>query len=339
MPATTQVIVLTAISGVSSLVLTGAVRAYAVRHDVIDRPNIRSSHVTPTPRGAGLAVIVASMCGMALAVALGAANTRDVLTLAVGMLALGAVGWMDDKRRLRAPVRLLVHFAVAAWTLYMFGGLPAIRVGTASLVLGPAGYVLGAVGIVWSINLFNFMDGIDGLAGSQAVLIFAFASILLFSSGDGSLGAIAAILSAASAGFLAWNWPPAKIFLGDVGSGAIGYLIAALTIGSENRHAVPLLAFAIAGGVFIADASVTVVRRLMRGNRPAEAHRDHAYQRLARAWGSHRPVSLAAAGITTLLAALAAVGTLRPALMIPALVAAFVVLMSLLLAAERRAPM
>lgn len=337
--STLKVILLAAISGAASLVLTGIVRAYAVRHDVLDRPNTRSSHVTPTPRGGGLAVIAASMLGMAIAVALQAADTRDVLTLGLGMVVLGAVGWIDDKRGLRAPVRLTVHLGVAVSTLYMFGGLPAIRIGSASLTLGSAGYVLGAVGIIWSINLFNFMDGIDGLAGSQAVFIFGFGAVLLLNAGDYSLGAVAAVLAATSGGFLAWNWPPAKIFLGDVGSGAIGYLLAGLAIGSENHHSVPLLGFAIAGGVFIADASVTLVRRLMRGNRPTEAHRDHGYQRLALAWGSHRPVSLGAAGITVLLAALGAVGTLTPQLMIPALCVACLLLAGLLLATERHAPM
>lgn len=330
---------LAGISGVASLLLTAMVRAYSLRHEVLDRPNERSSHSTPTPRGGGLAVLVASALGMAIGVGLGLIEARDALTVGLGMLLLGTVGWLDDTRGVTWRVRLAVQVAIACSTLYMFGGLPAVRVGSATLELGAAGYIVGALGIVWSINLYNFMDGIDGLAGSQAVLIFGTATLLLLFRDDYSLGTIAAVLAAASAGFLPWNWPPAKIFLGDVGSGAIGYAVASLAIASESKRSVPLLAFAIIGGVFISDATVTLVRRLARGNKPTDAHREHAYQRLTRAWGSHRPVTLRAAGVTFLLACLGAVGTIAPRLLLPALLVTCVLLAGLLLAAERRAPM
>lgn len=330
---------LAAISGGASLLLTGVVHAYTLRHDVIDKPNARSSHSIPTPRGGGVGVVAASMLGTAIGVGVGIIDTRDALALGPGVLLVAAVGWLDDTRGLRWDVRLAVHLGVACWTLYMFGGLPAIRVGSAALHLGAAGYVLGALGIVWSINLFNFMDGIDGLAGSQAVLIFGTGALLLLSRGNYSLGAISAILAAASGGFLAWNWPPAKIFLGDAGSGTIGYVVAGLAIVSENNRAVPLLAFAIICGVFISDATVTLVRRLVRGDRLTDAHRDHAYQRLTRTWGSHRSVSAGAAGLTAILAVLGAVGTVTPRLLLPALFAAYVSLATVLLATERRAPM
>ncbi|CAN5346732.1 glycosyltransferase family 4 protein [soil metagenome] len=332
-------IILAAIGGALSYALTGVVRSYALRHDLLDRPNDRSSHDAPTPRGGGIAMIAATLACIAIGVVLGLVNARDALILGIGMFLVGAIGWLDDRRGLRADVRLGVHFAVALWTLYMFRGLPAVRVGTASLSIGGAGYVLGALGIVWSINLFNFMDGIDGLAGSQAALIFASTALLLFSRGDDSLGTIALVLASASAGFLVWNWPPAKIFLGDSGSGAIGYAVASLAVASENHGSVPLIVVAIICGVFISDATVTLLRRIGRGNRPTEAHRDHAYQRLARAWGSHRSVSWRAAAVTALLAALGAVGTLVPRLVLPAVLVALLLLSSLLLATERRTPM
>jgi Fuc2NAc and GlcNAc transferase len=328
-----------AISGGASLVLTGVVHAYAVRHNVVDKPNARSSHNIPTPRGGGVAVIAASMLGMAIGVGFGIIDTRDAYVLGSGMLLVSAIGWLDDTRDLRWGVRLAVHLIVASWTVYMFRGLPAIRVGSAALHLGAAGYVLGALGIVWSINLFNFMDGIDGLSGSQAALIFGTAALLLLSRGNYSLGLISAILAAASGGFLVWNWPPAKIFLGDAGSGAIGYIVAGLAIASENDGAVPLLAFAIISGVFISDATVTLVRRFLRRQRLTEAHRDHAYQRLTRKYGSHRSVFLGAAVLTAILAVLGAVGTLTPRLLLPALFAAYGLLAATLLATERLSPM
>ncbi|MEP6729708.1 MAG: glycosyltransferase family 4 protein [bacterium] len=335
-----QLAVLLAVgSGLSSLVLTAAVRNYAVRHDVLDLPNERSSHHAPTPRGGGLAVLIGIAAALVIGGAAGAINSVDAITLGVGIVVLGLVGWMDDHGGLRARIRLVTHIAVAAWTLVMFRGFPAMRIGESSLSFGIVGWVLAIIGIVWSINLFNFMDGIDGLAGSQAVLIFAAAAWLLFVANDRSLGTIAMVISAACAGFLVHNWPPAKIFMGDVGSGAIGYLIAALAVASENHHSVPVIVYAIFGGVFIADATVTLVRRIARGDRPADAHRDHAYQRLSRAWASHERVTVAAAAVTSILCVVGAIATRSPALLLPSLLAAYSILGLLLVAAERRAPL
>jgi Fuc2NAc and GlcNAc transferase len=335
----TEVLLLAASSAATSLVLTGLVRRYTLRRGVLDRPNARSSHSAPTPRGGGVALILASAMTMAIAVALKLTRTSDALTLGSGMLVVGAVGWRDDTRGLRPAVRLTVHLAVAFWTVYMFHGLPVVRVGSTSLAVGAAGYLLGVLGIVWSINLFNFMDGIDGLAASQAVLIFGSGALLLFFRGDHSLGTVSACVAGSSAGFLVWNWPPAKIFLGDVGSGAIGYLVAALAIASENNRSVPLLAFAIISGLFVADATITLMRRVARGERPAEAHRDHAYQRLTRAWNSHRAVTAGAAVVTLVLAAFAAIGTIVPRFLLLSFCVACLILAALLLTVERRAPM
>lgn len=330
---------LAALCGGVSLALTGIVRAYALRYQLLDTPNARSSHSVPTPKGGGIAVLAATILGLALGVGLSLIEARLAVTLAVGMLLLSTVGWLDDTREVRASVRFAVHLAVACWTLCQLGGLPLVRVVNGVASVGALGYLLGVVGIVWSINLFNFMDGIDGLAGSQVVLIFGAGAMLLLARGDASLGLIAIVVAAASAGFLAWNWPPAKLFLGDVGSGALEYLVAALAIASENSHSVPLVAFVILGGVFIVDATITLLRRLARGGRATEAHRDHAYQRLTRAWGSHRSVTVGAAGVTMLLAILAAVGSATPLLLLPVLLLAALLLAGLFLAAERRAPM
>ena len=327
------------LGGIVSVALTGVVRRYALRYALLDHPNSRSSHVAPTPRGGGLAIVSASLFAIMLGAALGLIEWRLVLAFGPGMLVLGATGWLDDARGLRASTRLLIHGAVGAWTIYVLGGLPAIRIGHSSLPLGVAGAVVGILGLVWSINLFNFMDGIDGLAGSQAAIIFAAAAVLLFWTGDASLGALASILAATAAGFLVWNWPPAKIFMGDVGSATLGYLIAGIAIASENRGAVPLLAFAILDGIFIADATITLLRRVARGAPPAEAHRDHAYQRLARVTGGHRRVTVGAAWVALLLALLGGAGTIVPRLLVPSIVLAGVLLAGLLFLTERHAPM
>jgi Fuc2NAc and GlcNAc transferase len=322
-----------------AVLLTGAVLRYAIRNEVLDRPNERSSHSAPTPRGGGLGILLAVAIVGGIGAATGSIASRDAVTLGAGMMVLGLVGWLDDTRSLEPRTRLAVQTLVAIWTLWMFGGLPAVRLGNATLHLGPFGYVAGAIGIVWSINLFNFMDGIDGLAGSQALLIFGTAAWLLFLAGNPSMGAISMTLAAASMGFLIWNWPPARIFMGDVGSGPLGYLAAAIALGSENAGSVPLLVFGILGGVFILDATVTLTRRVARGKKMAQAHRDHAYQRLAKAWGSHAPVSAGAAVLTAVLAVLGIVGTVYSNLLLPAAVGAYAILGVLFIAMERRYPM
>src|SRR5687768_5856516 len=212
-----------AASGFASLLLTGLIRNFALRNEVLDRPNARSSHSVPTPRGGGAAVILASALGIGVSVLLGLVAAREAQTLTGGMVVLGVIGWTDDRIGVKASVRLAIHFAVALWTVYMLGGLPFVQIGSSSVTVGVAGYLLGTLGVVWSINLFNFKDGIDSLAGSQPVIIFSAMAATLYFRGNHLLAILSAIFASTSAGFLVWNWPPAKIFLGDVGSGPIGY--------------------------------------------------------------------------------------------------------------------
>ena len=324
---------------VATLVLTGMVRRYALRNAVLDVPNERSSHTVATPRGGGLAILSAVLGVCVVAVVYDAVSLKDALTLGGGALALGAVGWIDDHGGLPARIRLAAHVSVAIGTLVSFKGLPVLRVGTSVLPLGLIGWALGAIGIVWSINLFNFMDGIDGLAASQTMLILGVAAVLLSRGGETSLAIIAVSVAASCAGFLAWNWPPAKIFMGDVGSGALGFLVAGVAVASENRGAVPLLIFVILGAVFLGDATVTLLRRISRGHRPAEAHREHVYQRLSRLWNSHRAVTLAAGGLTVVFAFLAAIATHMPGLTLGCVVLTYVVVGAVIMGAERRVPM
>jgi Fuc2NAc and GlcNAc transferase len=154
------------------------------------------------------------------------------------------------------------------------------------------GYVLGVLGVVWTLNLFNFMDGIDGIAASEAVFVGGGAILLGLHTASTDVAAVACILCAASAGFLIWNWPPAKIFMGDVGSGYLGYVIAVLAMAATLDNPVAVWVWLILGGVFFVDATVTLARRSLMGERLHEAHRSHAYQWLARRWRSHRRVTL-----------------------------------------------
>jgi len=278
---------------VAALAITGLVRAYALRRAVIDVPNERSSHSTPTPRGGGLSVAVVFFALVGVLGWWGVVSGPVVQALIGGGIAVSAIGWVDDHRPVSPGWRAVVQFVAAAWAVYVMGGVPGLTVNGAVVPLGWAGSLAAVVGIVWVTNLYNFMDGIDGLAGTEAVTVGAGGALLLWWSGAPGLALTAAGLAAAAAGFLVWNWPPARIFMGDVGSGLIGFCFAVLAVASEHAGAVPVLAWVILLGVFIGDASFTLVRRVAGGERWYTAHRTHAYQRAVQTGMSHRGVTLA----------------------------------------------
>jgi Fuc2NAc and GlcNAc transferase len=277
---------------VISAVGTGMVRRFALSHGVIDIPNERSSHTTATPRGGGLAIVLACTASLVVFAALGMVQSRLVIALVGGGGVVALIGFLDDRRPMPVALRLAVHVVAAAWAVAWLGGLPAIRVGDLLVSPGWSGYVLGVLGIVWTLNLFNFMDGIDGIAASEAVFITGGTILLSLHTEFTDVPAAAGIFCAASAGFLIWNWPPAKIFMGDVGSGFSGYVIAVLAMAATRDNPVSVWVWLILGGAFFVDATVTLARRSLRGERLHEAHRSHAYQWLARRWRSHRRVTL-----------------------------------------------
>ncbi|MFZ1906903.1 MAG: glycosyltransferase family 4 protein [Steroidobacteraceae bacterium] len=277
-----------------SALITGLVRRYALAHDVVDVPNERSSHRAPTPRGGGVAIVLVSTAALGVLALRGLVRPELLWAVGVGGLAVALVGLADDHRSLPAATRLTVHFAAALWALAWLGGLPALRIGAHLVSFGWVGYLLGALGIVWTVNLFNFMDGIDGIAASEAIFV-AVAGALLSAPLAGNVAILAGALAFAAAcgGFLLWNWPPARIFLGDVGSGYLGYVIVVLAVAATHDNPAALWVWLILGGAFFADATVTLVRRTLRHERVHEAHRSHAYQWLARRWRNHASVTLA----------------------------------------------
>lgn len=277
----------------TSLLLTFAMFRMALAHGLLDVPNERSSHKVPTPRGGGAAIVVACTGVLTLFVSLHSVTPELGLALIGGGLTVAAIGFIDDRRSVRALVRLCVHLGAALWALAWIGGMKVLQVGSDALQLGWGGYLLGTLVIVWVLNLFNFMDGIDGIAASEALFIVG-AGVALTATQGGPLDVVAAGLAfgAACAGFLLWNWPPAKIFMGDVGSGYLGYTIAVLAIASGAQHPAQVWVWFILGGVFFVDATVTLVRRVFRGEPVYVAHRSHGYQWLARRWGSHKRVTV-----------------------------------------------
>lgn len=294
-----------------SWALTGLVRGYAASHEVLDRPTVRGAHVVPTPRGGGLAIAATVFAGISVAAALDLIDGALGLAMVGGGGAVSAVGWLDDRRGLSPVPRLMVHAGAATFAVVVFDGLPrASAWGGADL--GAAGSALAVIGLVWAINLYNFMDGLDGLAAVEAAQVGLAGALLSLAVGDRSTAFASALVAAGAGGFLPWNWTPAKIFLGDVGSGLFGFLFGVLALGGERGGGLPMGVWAILLAVFGIDTTVTLARRLIRGEAWYTAHRHHAYQRLARSGWGHARVVLAVAGVNVWLAALATLAVLRP---------------------------
>ncbi len=248
----------------------------------------------PTPRGGGIAIVVASLAAMIALAWFGRMESALFYALAGGGAAVALVGHLDDRGRIGIVGRFSVHIAAAIWATAWLGGMTEIHWGESVVRLGYLGSLLAVLGIVWALNLFNFMDGIDGIAASQAVFMAgAGAALAVFAGMSNSTVAAGVVLAGASLGFLAWNWPPARIFMGDVGSGYLGFALAVIGLAAMRERAVMLPVWLILGGVFFIDSTVTLLRRLARRERVYEAHRSHAYQWQARRWNSHLRVTVA----------------------------------------------
>lgn len=290
----------------ASYSLTALVHFYALKKNILDIPNERSSHSIVTPRGGGLAIAATFIFLLAFFTVLGIVPVNVATALMGGGLMVAAIGWMDDQKSVSPRLRLIAHFLAAVWALYWLDGFPRMDMGFTKVYLGWAGSVLAAVSIVWLINLYNFMDGIDGIAGVEAITVSAIAGAFLWYQASGQ-ATVCLLLLASVLGFLIWNWPPAKIFMGDVGSGFLGFVFAVTALWSENSEAMPLLVWLLLLGVFIVDATVTLVKRMSRGEKLYEAHRSHVYQLAVQAGYSHKQVTLIVALINIILALIGAI--------------------------------
>lgn len=284
-----------------SLLLTGRIRRYALTQNLLDVPNQRSSHRVPTPRGGGLAIVVSFFAGLPYLWLTGSLPTQILLALsgAGGMIAW--VGFLDDRHHIAPQWRLAAHFLGAAWGLFWLGDLPLLPVFGHLLYLGWLGYLLAALYLVWLLNLYNFMDGIDGIASIEAITVCLGGSLAYALSAPAGHGWLTPmLLLSAVAGFLYWNFPRARIFMGDSGSGFLGLTLGLLSIQAGQADPELFWAWLILLGVFVVDATTTLLRRLLRKEALHEAHRSHAYQYASRCFAAHRQVSIAVGMINLL---------------------------------------
>lgn len=248
----------------------------------LDQPNERSLHVTPTPRTGGVGVMAGLLAGGAL-VGVAGLGSVPMGTALVGAGGLALVGLADDRFSLSARSRLFVQVLVAGLYLAQLGPVGG---GFEVLALG--------VGLVWMGNLYNFMDGSDGLAGGMALFGFSAYALAAALGGQEGLALVCGAVAAAAAGFLVFNFHPARIFMGDAGSVPLGFLAGALGLAGRETGAWPLWFPLLVFAPFILDASVTLLRRALRGERVWEAHRTHYYQRLVQMGMGHRRTALLA---------------------------------------------
>jgi len=285
-----------------SLVLTGGLRRYALARSLVDIPNARSSHSVPTPRGGGVAIVASFLLALPWLAVAGLASWRLVWALLGAGTGSALLGFLDDHGHVAARWRLLGHFAAAGWALFWLGGLPPVMVLGHTLDLGWVGHGLAVVYLVWLLNLYNFMDGIDGIASVEAICVCLGAAALYALPGTAGGGQavdlwLPLLLACAVAGFLAWNFPPARIFMGDAGSGFLGVTLGILSLQAAWTAPQLLWSWVILLGVFVMDATFTLLHRLLRGDKVYQAHRSHAYQHATRQFGRHLPVTLTVAAI------------------------------------------
>lgn len=318
---------------VLSFALTWQLRRYALARGMLDVPNARSSHTVPTPRGGGMAIAVAFLACLTPIWLLDVLSIREYVAVAGAGAAVAVVGFFDDHYGLPRRWRLITHFAAAIWLLAWLVLTPRMMPAEASIG-SSAGFVATVFFVVWMVNLYNFMDGIDALASIEAITVCLGGALLYWLvAPTESYWLLPAVLSMAVAGFLPFNYPPARIFMGDGGSGFVGFGLAAFALQAGAVQASLLAAWTILLGAFIVDATLTLVRRMLAGGLQfLSAHRTHAYQHAARRFGRHATVSLAVGAINVgwllPIAALVALGYLNSVL---GLVIAYVPLVALAL--------
>jgi len=266
-----------------SFTLTYFIKNYYIKNAILDEVNERSSHTVPTPHGGGIALAITWFVGLGYLYFTSQIEADLFYALCVGVI-ISVVSFFDDIYELSAKLRMIVQSVVAMLGLFCLGGFESLEFGLFSIENQIITNVFAFLLIVWFINLYNFLDGINGYAGSEA-LFLAVAGFLLFGGGH------FLVLGVAVLGFLYWNFNKAKIFMGDVGSTLLGYNVAIFTLYYANQEPTNLWIWIVLFGVFWFDATLTLVRRKLNGEKLSQAHKKHAYQRLTQAKWSHFKVT------------------------------------------------
>lgn len=320
-----------------SWIFVGIFRSYAINKGMLDQPNGRSSHFAATARGGGVVFFI----GWVLLIAVMTYFRWIPYGIAqcfYPVLLVGIIGYWDDRKGLSALTRFISQSIAAAGFLYLIREDGMLVQSWLNLPL-PVCCTLIALGIVWMTNLYNFMDGSDGMAAQQAIFFFGMGGYFLLEHQSPELAMLAFGLVAMLAGFLTWNWPMARIFMGDSGSCFLGFTMAAYAIIAHKYFEIPLVIWAILTSLFWFDATITLIRRIIKKEKWRQAHRLHAYQRLIQYGWSHRKVLLSAIAANCVLSILAWVAFCDPRLELFALGVSIAFLTCLYLMVEIVKPM
>lgn len=317
-------IVLYTLVFLGSFGLTFLYKRWAKKRTILDFPNERSSHESPVPRGGGIVFIFIFYVAIFTSYALGQLDKKLFLALIPGLV-LAAVGFIDDYKSLTPALRMLFQLSCAGVSLYFLGGAKSPFSDNPSLLWT----VIALIGVIWFINLFNFLDGSDGYASMEAISISL--GISFFSNSNTLL-----FLAIAVVGFLYWNWPKAKVFMGDTGSITLGFILAITGIYLNNCNSLNISTFLLLTMLFWFDATVTIIRRIINREKLSMAHNKHIYQRAILGGYSHLKVLVIGIIINLFLFLLSFLANLNNLFYVPAFIIAFIVFSGAMIYVERR---
>ncbi len=281
----------------TTLIGVNAFRHWSIERQLLDIPNGRSSHSFPTPRGGGVVICLLSLVTFCIYLIY---TGKDIKwSFFAGALIVAIISLIDDLKTISPLFRIIFHGLAAGLVVFELGSFEKIFIPFyGNIEIGLAGYVFGFLWIVWLINAYNFMDGIDGIAATQAVTAGVGWCFIGYLFGADDISFFGGVLAASSLGFLVLNWQPAKIFMGDVGSAFLGYSFAVLPIlclkrvnNIENASLLPLIGILLVW-FFLFDSVQTFLKRLFRGEKVWQAHREHIYQRLLIAGSTHSKITI-----------------------------------------------
>ena len=280
-----------------SLVIITSIAVYFIRYILIknklfDIPNNRSSHVKPTPRGGGTVIVVTLLLSIGVLALNKMIETDFSIGMLLGISLISTTGLIDDIKSLPVLIRVIMYVSTAVLSLYLIGVISHISINNYSINLGYFAYFFSTLFLVWLTNLYNFMDGTDGFAATQTICVALFCGLLLFSSDNISLGIIFFCCASSTIGFLVFNWPPAKIFMGDSGSLFLGYAILVFIFQTNTSELISIWTWLIMLAFVLGDTTTTSLLRLFLVKRWYGSHRSNAYQNLARVLDNHLKVLL-----------------------------------------------
>ena len=307
-----------------SIAFTWLYRLIALRANFLDLPVSRSAHSRPVPVGGGVVIFSLFLFAVCFLFANDKLSMGQFMAFSASLL-VAVVGFVDDIKELKIQWRIFPQLFASIWAVWWLGGISEVNFYAFTVSQQWLLNFLGVVAIVWLVNLYNFMDGIDGLAASELVFVNVMSLIFVTNSTGSAFSILSLVSLGAALGFLVWNWSPAKIFMGDVGSGFIGFMLGVIAIISVQQQAMTVWTWLILLGVFVVDATLTLFRRFAAGEKWYQGHACHAYQKAAKHFNSHQKVTITIMLINTFwLAPLAWLSVLYPKLGIAFAVAAIV---------------